>query len=235
MRVLGVVPARGGSKGVPRKNVAELNGAPLIAHTITPALTSGVLTDVIVSTDDAAIAEAAAQAGAQVPFLRPSDLATDTARSIHVIQHALEFMCDARGNYDAVMMLQPTCPFRRPEDIQAAIKLLEAASADSVISVVAVGGGHPGRMKYIDDEGLLVDPPFAEEQENQNRQELPSIFIRSGSIYLTRSSTIRGGSFKGLRSAALVVPELRSVNIDTLLDLEWARYLIATGLVEPNV
>lgn len=235
MRVLGVVPARGGSKGVPRKNIADLNGAPLLVHTIAPALASGVLAHVIVSTEDAAIAEVARDAGAEVPFSRPTELATDSARSIHVIQHALEAMSATHGDYDAVMMLQPTCPFRRSDDIIAAVNLLESAAADSVISVVAVAGGHPARMKFMDREGFLVDPPFAEREENQNRQDLPPIYIRSGSIYLTRSRVILDGSFKGRRSAGLVLPELRSVNIDTPLDLEWARYLASSGQVTPNV
>ena len=226
MRVLGVIPARGGSKGVPRKNIVPLAGKPLISWSIDAARGSR-LARVLVSTDDQQIAEVARAAGAEVPFLRPPELATDSARAIPVLQHALGAMPDEGRDFDAVMMLQPTSPMRLSRDIDEAIaKLAADAQASSVISVVPVGEYHPARMKYLQD-GVLIDPPFAEAYENQPRQELTPMFIRSGAIYLVRRSVLLGGSLKGPRCLAQVMPRNRSVNIDSPFDLELAAWLMA--------
>lgn len=224
MRILGIIPARGGSKGVPGKNIKPLAGKPLIVHTIEPALASA-LTDVIVTTDDEQIASVARAAGAQVPFVRPAHLANDTTKSLDVAIHALQAMEEQNGSYDAAMLLQPTAPFRTVADINEAIRLLEAnPDADSVISVVDVQGHHPARMKYIVN-GILVDPPFAEAHENQNRQELTPMYIRNGAIYLTKRETLLQHSYKGKMCLALLMPEQRSANIDTLNDFEEAEWI----------
>ncbi|HQQ82606.1 MAG TPA: acylneuraminate cytidylyltransferase family protein [Cyclobacteriaceae bacterium] len=224
MRILGVIPARGGSKGVPHKNIRPLAGKPLIVHTIEAARASR-LSKVIVSTDDESIAEVARRAGALVPFVRPADLASDSAKSMDVAIHALKTMeAEDAIQYDAVMLLQPTTPFRRVEDINNAIdKLSVNPEADSVISVVDVEGHHPARMKYIED-GRLVDPPFVEAYENQNRQELRPMFIRNGAVYLTRRETLLQRSYKGKVSLALIMPGELSINIDTLRDFDLAEW-----------
>jgi CMP-N,N'-diacetyllegionaminic acid synthase len=226
MEVLGVIPARGGSKGVPRKNTRSLAGRPLLRFTIDAAAGSRRLTEWIVSTDDETIASVARGAGASVPFLRPPELATDGAAAIPVMQHAVRFMEEARGRpYDAAMMLQPTTPFRTAAHIDAAIEQLEATGADSVISVVAVGGHHPARMKYLVN-GRLVDPPFAEARENQPRQELRPMYIRNGAIYLTRrNALVENGTFKGDDCRALVMSAHSSLNIDTEDDFSYAEWL----------
>jgi len=231
LRVLGVVPARGGSKGVPRKNIAPLGDRPLIAHTLAAVAGATRLARTVVSTDDEEIADVAKQWGADVPFLRPAELAGDTAAAIPNIQHALRTV-EEHGDepYDAVLMLQPTAPFRQATHIDRAIELLEASGADSVISVVDVEAHHPARMKYIDGD-RLVDPPFGEARENQNRQELEPMYLRNGAIYLTRRDVLLGGSFKGNDCRALIMPALRSVNIDTPLDLRYAAWLLAEGLL----
>lgn len=209
---------------MPRKNLKALGGVPLIGWTIRAAREAKRLTRVIVSTDDAEIAAAAKELGADVPFVRPADLATDSARAIPVIQHAVEAL-ERSGDapYDAVLMLQPTTPFRSAADIDAAIEKLEATRADSVISVIDVGGTHPARMKYLEGD-RLIDPPFCEAYENQPRQELKPMYLRNGAIYLTRSAVLRGGSFKGQDCRALVMPEERSTNIDTLADFRLAEF-----------
>lgn len=224
MRILGVIPARGGSKGVPHKNIRPLAGKPLIVHTIEAARASR-LSKVIVSTDDESIAEVARRAGALVPFVRPADLASDSAKSMDVAIHALKTMeAEDAIQYDAVMLLQPTTPFRSVEDINNAIdKLSGNPEADSVISVVDVEGHHPARMKYIED-GRLVDPPFVEAYENQNRQELRPMFIRNGAVYLTRRETLLQRSYKGKVSLALIMPGELSINIDTLRDFDLAEW-----------
>lgn len=224
MKVLGIIPARGGSKGVPGKNIRPLNGKPLIVYTIEAALASR-LTDVIVSTDDDAIANVAREAGANVPFRRPAELSGDSARSIPVAQHALKFMEEVNNTvYDAIMLLQPTAPFRTVEDINCALDILEATGADSVISVQDVEAFHPARMKYLDGD-KLIDPPFCEAYENQGRQELRPMYIRNGAIYLTRRDVLLGGSYKGNDCRALIMPPERSVNIDSIHDFEYAEWV----------
>lgn len=230
MRVLGVIPARGGSKGVPHKNIRPLGGVPLIGHTITAARASR-LARTVLSTDDAAIAEVARAHGIDV-IDRPAELATDSAKSLPVMQHALTTAeAEDRVVYDAVMMLQPTTPWRTTSDIDEAIARLEATGADSVISVVDVEGHHPARMKYLEGD-RLVDPPFCEAYENQPRQELRPMYIRNGAIYLTRRAVLLGGSFKGKDCRAQVMPVERSINIDTLLDFRYAEWLLAEGLAK---
>jgi CMP-N,N'-diacetyllegionaminic acid synthase len=224
MRVLGVIPARGGSKGVPGKNIKVLAGKPLIVHTI-EAATKSRLTNVVVSTDDQKIADVSKKAGASVPFMRPAELATDIAKSIPVAVHALETMERLENaKYDAVMLLQPTAPFRTTEDIDKAIETLEATSADSVISVQDVEAFHPARMKYLEGD-KLIDPPFCEAYENQARQELRPMYIRNGAIYLTRREVLVKNSYKGKDCRALIMPVERSVNIDTIHDFDYAEWV----------
>lgn len=226
MRVLGVVPARGGSRGVPRKNIAPLGGRPLLDWTAGAALASR-LDRVVLSTDDDAIAAVGRAAGLDVPFLRPAELATDDAASIDVMLHALDSAEATDGPYDAVMMLQPTTPLRASADIDGALDLLSASDADAVISVADVGGHHPARMKWLDGD-RLIDPPYAEAVENQPRQQLRRTVIRNGALYLTRTEVLRRRSFKGDHCLALVMPDERSVNIDTPFDLLVAEALVAT-------
>lgn len=223
-RVLGVIPARGGSKGVPRKNVAPILGKPLIGYTIEAALKSRLLTEVVVSTDDDEIAEVSRKFGAQVPFRRPAELATDKALAVPTIQHAVREMEKLREyRYDAVVMLQPTTPLRTAEDIDECLKKLFATGADSVIAVVEVGGHHPVRMKRIVDD-RLVD--YSEEEiENRPRQELPPVYLRAGSVYATKRDVLmERNSFKGTVSRPYVIPPERAVNIDTPIDLKIAEW-----------
>jgi N-acylneuraminate cytidylyltransferase len=230
MRILGVIPARGGSKGVPRKNLQTVGGIPLVVRAVQSAAQSTRLTRTVVSTDDDEIAQIAAEAGGDVPFRRPDDLAADTAQAIPNIQHALRTVeeLEASEPYDAVMMLQPTTPFRTAADIDAAVELLETTGSDSVISVVDVGGHHPARMHYVDD-GLLGNHPLSEAYENQNRQELRPMYIRNGAIYLTRREVLLGGSFRGAECRAFEMPSERSVNIDGPLDFAFATWLAEQG------
>ena len=222
MRVLGLIPARGGSKSIPRKNLVDLGGLPLIQWTIQSALDSN-LTRVVVSTDDDEISEVSESLGAEGPFKRPAELSSDLTLSIDVVLHALDVLAE---EFDAVMMLQPTSPFRTSTDIENAIKIIGDAS--SVISVVPVEGTHPARMKFVED-GVLIDPPFAETIENMPRQDLRPMYIRNGAIYLTRVSDLRHRTFKGALSRALIMPKERSINIDTSFDLALARVALSIG------
>lgn len=230
MRVLGIVTARGGSKGVPRKNIRLLCGKPLIAYTAEAALRSKRLTRVILSTEDEEIARVGREWGLEVPFMRPVELAQDDTPSIPVLQHALKIIEISDGTYDAVLTLQPTNPFRLPGDIDGAIHLLETTGADSVISFVEVGEKHPARMKYVTADGRVEDPPFAEAFEGQRRQDLPPIYLREGSIYLTRWSVIMNNSLKGEDCRAWIIPPERACNIDAPFDFFLAEQIVKYAL-----
>jgi CMP-N,N'-diacetyllegionaminic acid synthase len=227
MRVLGLIPARGGSKGVPRKNIRSLYGKPLLAYTAAAALAAQRLTRVILSTEDAEIAEVGRNCGLEVPFLRPAELAQDASPTLPVVQHALHYLAAQGDQFEAVCLLQPTNPLRLPADIDGAIELLEATGADSVISFVEAGEHHPARMKMLTPEGRVLDPPFAEAFEGQPRQALPPYYLREGSIYLTRTAVLlQQHSFKGEDCRAWLMPAERACNIDTPFDLYLAELLL---------
>lgn len=227
MRVLGLIPARGGSKGIPRKNLRPLAGKPLLCWTAEAALAARRLARVVVSTDDPEIAELARACGVEVPFMRPPELAGDAAPTLPAVVHALEWLAGRGERFDAVCLLQPTSPLRRAADIDGAVELMERTGADSVISFVDTGEKHPARMKVLDAEGRVVDPPFAEEYEGKRRQDLPRLYLREGSIYLTRTPVLlEEGRFQGDDCRAWIVPEERAINVDTPFDLLLAELLI---------
>jgi CMP-N,N'-diacetyllegionaminic acid synthase len=225
-RILGVIPARGGSKGVPRKNIRLLGGKPLIAYTIQEALACPLLTDVVVSTDDAEIRRIALECGAQAPFLRPEELSGDRVLAVPTIQHAVREMETRTGrNYDVVVMLQPTTPFRTAADLTEALTRLTAEGADGIISVVDVDNWHPMKMKkFVDD--CLVDyeaPPV----ENPPRQTLPKVYMVNGALYASRRDVLmKRNSFKGERCLGHIMPPERSVNIDSEADFVLAEYYL---------
>lgn len=229
MNVLGIITARGGSKGIPRKNIIPVGGKPLLQYTADAARAARRLTRVVLSTDDPEIAEVGRRCGVEVPFLRPPELARDDTPTLPVIQDVLRRLEAAGEHYDAVLILQPTNPLRRPSDIDGAIELLERTGADSVISFVEVGEKHPARMKFIDAEGRVLDPPFAEAFEGQRRQDLPRLYLREGSIYLSRRAVIlEKNSIKGDDCRAWLIPPERAINLDTPFDLflleQWLKY-----------
>lgn len=233
MRVLGLIPARGGSKGVIRKNVRPLAGKPMLQYTADAALgavASGALARVILSTEDAEIADVGRACGLEVPFMRPPDLARDETPMLPVVQHAVRFTQDSGDAYDAVCLLQPTTPLRSVDDIERAVKLLDDTGAESVISFVRVGDKHPARMKLVDEDGRVTNPPFAELREGQRRQDLVPLYLRAGSIYLTRVPVLMGHcSLSGKDCRALIIPEERAVNVDCMLDLLLAELLLMRG------
>lgn len=223
MNILGVIPARGGSKGVPNKNRRLLNSKPLIVHTIDKAIASQVFDKIIVSTDCEDIANIARDAGADVPFIRDAELATDSALAIPVIQDAYRRACRYyEANFDAVCMLQPTTPLRSGEDFQNVRDLLvNNPTSDSVISVVAVSQ-HPHKMVRKSEDGYMM--PFLDwPVENPPRQSLPDLYTYNGAFYLTRTSVLMGqNSFKGQSCHLYEMPFDRSVNIDNISDFQLA-------------
>lgn len=226
MNILGVVPARGGSKGIARKNVADVAGKPLVAWTLDAAKAAAGLTRVVVSTEDPEIAAVCRSLGGDVPFLRPAELAQDRTPTLPVVLHALAQAEAQDGRrYEAVVLLQPTTPLRQPEDIDRCVDLLRATGADSVVSVVDVGGYHPLRMKKFEGERLVNYVEQAGENMRP-RQELPPVFIRNGAIYATRRAVIDGGALVGGDCRGYVMPADRSVNIDSPNDLLLADSLL---------
>ena len=227
MRVLGVIPARGGSKGIPKKNLVEICGKPLIAHSIDTASKSHNLTTFIVSTDSDEIADVATRHGALVPFRRPAKISNDTASSFDVIMHALDYMeAESNSVYDAVMLLQPTTPMRTAGTIDAAISQLLNSDCDSVVSVVDVGANHPYRMYKLEHKNTLVNL-LKNDDPMMPRQQLPRVYIRSGDIYVTRRECLmQKRSLIGVASKAIVINPEDTVNIDTFEDLIIARHRI---------
>lgn len=227
-RIAAIVPARGGSKGVPRKNLREVAGKPLLAWTLETALEARHLfAAVVVSTDDPEIAEVARTYGAEAPFLRPAELAGDRAPTLPVLQHALGFLEEREGRrYDWACLLQPTAPLRAVADLEAAIALAAAGGCDSVISVNRVEAHHPILMKKIEGERLL--PYCLEEREGTRRQDYqPPAYMRNGAIYLTRRDVLmERGSIWGDIIRPLVMPAERSHSIDTEIDLRLADLLL---------
>lgn len=234
LRTLGLIPARGGSQGVPRKNVRLLGGRPLVAYTIEAALAARALASVVLSTEDAEIAAVAECAGARVPFRRPAALAADDTPMLPVVQHALRALEEAGERYDAVCLLQPTNPFRAPEDIDASIALLADSGADAVVSVRPVPDSFHPYWSYLQrPDGELV-LAVAGAAPPARRQALPPAVHRDGSLYVVRRDVVlERGSLYGDRLLGYACRESAAaayVNIDTPAD--WAeaeRWLCTPG------
>jgi len=227
MRVLGVIPARGGSKGIPRKNIRKANGKPLIAYTLEASQQSTLLTDCVVSSDDQEIISVARDFGGYAPFVRPAKLATDQASSIDVVLHATKFMEQLRkGSYDVIVMLQVTAPLRTGQDIDQAIEMLKTSSTDSIVSVCRVDDPHPGKMLQIENDRLKPLIP-GWWKELSRRQDLPPVYFLNGALYcVKRDVLINQKSIWGNSTRPYVMPPERSVNIDSILDF----YLFETLL-----
>jgi len=225
-KILGIIPARGGSKGIPNKNIKLLYGKPLIAYTIQAALESNFLTDFIVSTDCEAIKKVSLEYGAKVPFMRPVELAHDKALAIPTVQHAVKAFEEIVGyEYDYIIMLQPTAPLRTAEDIDKSLEQLISSGLDSTISVVDVDNYHPLKMKSIEN-GNLIDY-INMGLENPPRQELPLVYIVNGAIYATKRDVFMFKStFKGESCLPFIMPDERSVNIDKITDFIVAEYFL---------
>jgi CMP-N,N'-diacetyllegionaminic acid synthase len=197
-----------------------LKGRPLLAYTAEAALAAQRLSRVVLSTDDEEIAAAGRHYGVEVPFLRPAELAADDTPTVPVLQHAVNRLEGDGSRCDAIFLLQPTNPLRTADDIDGAIELLERTGADSVISFAPVGERHPARMKIIDSAGRVLDPPFAEPWEGMPRQKLSPVFLRDGSVYLTRRDVLmEQHSLKGRDCRAWIIPQERAWNIDSRFDL----------------
>lgn len=230
MNILGLIPARGGSKGIPQKNIAQVAGRPLLAYTGEAALNSRRLTRVILSTNDEAIAEAGRKCGIEVPFLRPPELARDDTPSLPVAQHAVRWLEENdHWKADVLVLLQPTSPLRRTEHIDQALARMDELQADTVVSVIEVPHRFSPYSVMRSENGVLqdfwTDPlPF----DRFRRQSAPVLYARNGPAVLACRSQVLfdRASFYGERIAGYVMSEEDSVDVDTPLDLRLAGFLL---------
>jgi N-acylneuraminate cytidylyltransferase len=230
MKILAIIPARGGSKGVPGKNIKLLGGKPLLQFTFDSVKNSSLLTKTILSSEDEGIIVVARNVGIEVPFVRPDDLATDDAKSIDVIQHAVAFL-ESKGEYfDAVCLLQVTSPFREKDFIDQAIQKFIATGADTLISVLPVPHEYNPHWVFEENEAGNLFIATGEQEIISRRQELPTAYHRDGSLYLTKIEYIKQGTFYGSKMGYIVSNPDLYVNIDTLEDWKEAEEKVVTYL-----
>ena len=221
--MIAIIPARGGSKGLPGKNIRKMCGKPLIAYTIECALKSKYIDRVIVSTDDDEIARISLKFGAEVAFMRPSHLASDTVLAVENYLYTIDRI-EKEENViiDRFIVLQPTSPLRSVEDIDCAVELFKKKNADSVVSYTKEE--HPIYWhKNIDNDNRLIN---IFDDKIVNRQELRTTYYPNGAIYIFKSSLIRNKKYYTDNSFAYVMPRDRSVDIDFLEDFLYAEYLL---------
>ncbi|NDH68984.1 MAG: acylneuraminate cytidylyltransferase family protein [Gammaproteobacteria bacterium] len=219
-----IIPARSGSKGIPGKNLVDINGKPLLAWTIDAAIKSEVFDRIIVSTDNDEIADTARIYGAEVPFNRPAHLADDQVHSVHVVLHALDWLKkNEEYSPDGIMMLLPTSPLRRASDIRGAVEMFKLRQAPAVIGVVDLGK-YMTNLRYLDEEHLERVAPM--EDPNAQRQGLKKLYSVNGAIFMTKPDNLRkSGTFHLEGSLGYVMNVINSIDINSLEDLQLAKDL----------
>jgi len=226
LKILGLITARGGSKGIPGKNIKLLGGKPLLQYTWESGKQAGLLDKVILSSEDQKIIEVAKKLGLEVPFTRPAELAQDETPSIEVIKHALNFFREKGEDFDAVCLLQPTTPFRSPGLIDACIKKFEENNYDSLISVREVPAEFNPHWVFEEKEGLLK-LATGEESIIPRRQDLPKAYFRDGAIYITKTEVVlKQNSLFGKRIGFYDTSGTPYVNIDVPEDWEKAEKIV---------
>jgi CMP-N-acetylneuraminic acid synthetase len=227
VNILGLIPARGGSKAIPRKNIVNLAGKPLLAYTCEAALSSRRLTRLILNTDDQEIAAVGLEYGVEAPFMRPAHLAGDEAPILPVLQHAVQWLAANQGFHtDVLVLLQPTSPLRRAEHIDAAVDLLLGSGADTVVSVQEVPHQYnPVSLMQVGDQGCLE--PFMEGEMILRRQDKPRVYARNGpAILALQKQTLDSGRLYGDKVIPYIMGPLESVDIDDQDDLTLVEALI---------
>lgn len=227
LEILGLIPARGGSKGIPGKNLRLLGGKSLVARAVESGLESRLVGRVLLSTDSEAIAEEGRKAGAEVPFLRPADLAKDETPTAPVVIHALKWLEENEGTRpDILVLLQPTAPLRQARHIDEALDLLVSTGARSVVSVTPVPGHYHPSWQFSIRDGALC--PYLETGKvPPRRQDLPPTYTRNGAIYAAWTETwLTGTMAYGSGCVPYVMRPGESVNVDSLEDLAMAEFLL---------
>jgi len=228
MNILGITLARGGSRGVAKKNIIKINGVHLIGYTIKEALKSRHLTDYIISTDSPEIAVISKEYGAVAPFLRPASLSNDTATSVAALQHAVNWAEETYNRkYDIIVELMVTNPLKDVSDIDSCIDLMIDNNVDSVIAVHRLYDHHPSRIKKIVN-GLIEDFCVEEVPESRRQDLFPEAYVRSGAIYVLNRDYLMsmGRRYGSKQSIPYVLPDWKGVNIDGEEDLLLVEYLI---------
>lgn len=227
-KVLGIVPARGGSKGIPRKNLAIIKGKSLVRRAVEVGLNCALIDKVIISTDDVDIAEAAIQAGATAPFMRPAHLAGDQVKTIDAVLHLLDNIDEQP---EIIVLLQPTAPVRNVGQLTEVVQMLKAnPEVDAVVSVVQLQEPHPMKVKAVEN-GFLV--PYIKGGDSEcPRQQLPMAFKLNGAFYAVRKEAlIRERTFLPHRTKPYVMPEETGINIDAPLDLVFLECCLEHGVI----
>ena len=227
-KVLAIIPARSGSKEVPNKNIKEINNKPLISWTIIEAKKSKKIDKLIVSTDSEEYALICKILNAEVPFLRPDNLSKDKSSSLEVVHHSIKWLknnLDYEPDY--ILLLQPTSPLRTSKDIDKSINIALQNNADSVVSVEKVVK-HPNYMRSINKKGLLINY-LNQSQNHIRRQELDEVFILNGAIFLVKTEVILNGSWYGNKCYPIIMPQERSIEIDSQFD-----FLLSDLLMKAN-
>lgn len=233
MKILGTICARGGSKGVPGKNIKMLNGKPLIAYTIEQALKWDKLYKLIVSTDDEEIAEVAKQYGAEVPFIRPEELATDSAGKLEVIKHAVKYLEDRGEVFDIVIDMDVTAPLRKIEDLEGALNVLLQKNANNVYTVCEAHKNPYFNMVELDINDTARLSKTCGESQILSRQVAPKVYDMNASIYIYKKDfLLKTESIHSDNTMIYVMPQERSIDIDTPLDFKFVEFLLKEGAVE---
>ncbi|MGG4481041.1 cytidylyltransferase domain-containing protein [Paenibacillus illinoisensis] len=220
---LAIIPARGVSKGLPGKNIRLMNGKPMIVYTIEAAFESGCVNEVVVSTDSEEIAKVAREAGASVPFLRPTELASDEAKSIDVLKHAVAYYeRELELSFDSILLLQPTSPLRNARDILDAYTEFVCHDADSLQSVTSAQT-HPYLLRCIDEHGKLSS--YVKAVSHLRRQELEKLYELNGAVYfMKRDLLMEQNQIVGENNLGFIMPKERSIDIDDIWDFRLAEF-----------
>lgn len=221
-KVLVLIPARSGSKGLPGKNIIELCGLPLLGWPIKAAKKSKYVDRVVVSTDDQKIAEVAVSQGAEVPFIRPAELATDQASSASVIEHAVSFLSGKGDTFSYLILLEPTSPLTEAADVDTALLTLHSNRyvADSIVGVSKLEGTHPAFNVVIGEDGLIKPFLKPEFESVYRRQDIEDVFFFEGSLYISDLSVfLKKMSFYHDRTLPYIVPRWKAFEVDDIVDL----------------
>lgn len=223
-KILAIIPARGGSKGIPHKNIMKICKKPLIAYSIEAAKESKYIDYILVSTDDTCIKEVSLSYGAKVPFLRPDEISTDRAKSIDVVLHGIDYLKEHNENFDYVILLQPTSPLRTSDDIDTAIESVIEANKDSLISVCECSE-NPILMRTIEREKLK--PVLEFNGDNLRRQELPTFYVFNGAIYINKVDMLQNKKeFVDENTMPFIMDSTKSIDIDNMIDAKIAEMIL---------
>ncbi|MEO0454579.1 MAG: acylneuraminate cytidylyltransferase family protein [Verrucomicrobiota bacterium] len=228
MNIVAMIPARGGSKGIPKKNLRSLGGTPLLQLAYECALNSGDLDRIILSTDSEDIARLGRTIGLEVPFMRPPNIAEDNTPMNAVIEHCLDWLESQNQLPDVMALLQPTSPLRRPEHLRQGVELMKQNDCDSVVSVVEIPQHYAPHFSLKINANGLLDFYAPEARFITRRQDVPKAYSRDGTLYLFKTQSFRKyGDIYGERSLPLTIPTRESINLDTLEDWNEAQQRVS--------